>query len=204
MMRVNLIPPSVLTARARARRVRIWGFTAGVYVSLAASGCLLAFSGDHESVHIEDRLAETTAEIDSLTSAISKLKIDIASSSRQIAAAKEVTAHPDWSTLLSVVADARPLGLVLDDVAIDPVTPKADRSTKSIQPASTRPSTYTVTLRGLAKGPREVTAFVLNLEALTLFASVELRQSSAARTADSDAAAFHIVCTVADQSRSTP
>lgn len=203
-MRANLIPTSVLAARARSRRLRLWSLSAGVYTTLAASGCLLAFSGDDESVHIEGRLAETTAEIDALTSAVSKLKLDIASASRQIAAAKEVTAHPDWSTLLSVVADARPQGLVLDDLAIDPLAPKAERSAKSAQPASTRPAGYTLTLRGLAKGPREVTAFVLNLEALQLFASVELRQSSAARTSDADAAAFHIVCTVTDPQRSTP
>ncbi len=209
MRSVNLVPPEFVIARRRADRARIWTAVAMVYSVIALSTGALAWSAGRVGGENKDRLADLNELTQKQDASLQKAREELSVATRKIAAAREVSVHPNWTLLLRAIAGFRGADVVLSGLSIKPIMPEVPRSTGTKSgPAAlnatnatggqseTNPIGYLMRLDGEARAQRSVTDFVLRLESSRVFATVRLVESkSRAQTVGSgkDARTWEIV-----------
>lgn len=197
MENANLIPKSRREEQARRRRLRRWAKGLPVYggLLLAAYVACWVLSGDDREASAAqlrsaiDRIRRASDEIQSL-----RRKIEV--TQRQITTARAAAKHPDWSLLLTMLADRLGDDVVLSRCRLEPV--EADGSGPDAGPEG-RPGpdgheSYLLHLSGLAKTQAAASRFVLRLEQTGLFDSVRLVRTERKGFGDGQAVAFELVC----------
>jgi len=174
----------------------------GVYsaVALAGYAACFAFAGGEADV-IRARLAEATAQVQRRRGEIRALSDKAATVRRELEAIRSVAGHPDWSLLLTLLADALSDSLVLEICTLAPTGPpgsiakdkEADPNSLDTMTARLRQS-YVLQLAGVAKTQTAVSRFVLRLEQIGLFRRVKLVQTSRRTFAGRRAIVFKIEC----------
>lgn len=201
---INLIPPAILDARRRRRRIRAWSFATAAYAVILAGSFGAYASG---GIHAHDtgrRMAELAARLEQERAELNQLRDRAAEAQREADAARMMAGHPNWSVLLALLAG--PLGpdMTLDACELAPIDPPPAAAVAQGQaPAPPPPKTpagpgaYRVTVTGLARTQSQVTAYTLALERLggddrRLFDHVTLVEAKGRRVGSTDAVAFRI------------
>lgn len=191
MRSVNLVPPELVLARRRADRTRVWAAVSVVYCVIALSTGALAWSAGRVGSDNKERLADFTERTQKQNQSLQKAREELGVATRKVAAAREVSVHPNWTLLLRAIAGFKGEHVVLKALSIKPIMPEAAAisgpakaaplAANAIQPASTQsetnPIAYIMRLDGEARTQRAVTDFVLRLEGSGVFASVRLVES---------------------------
>ncbi len=189
MRSVNLVPPELVMARRRADRTRVWAGVTVVYSVIALSTGALAWSAGHVGVDSRDRLTELSDRTQKQEIALRLAREALATATRKLAAAREVSVHPNWTLLLNALAAFKGPDVVLTTLEIKPIMPKAEPTARAAGRAaepvtkpssgagSTKPAGFLMTIIGDARTQKSVTDFVLRLEETGIFASVRLVES---------------------------
>jgi hypothetical protein len=186
---VNLVPPELVMARRRADRTRVWAGITVVYSVIALSTGALAWSAGRVGVDTRDRLAELNDLTQKREVALRAAREALGVATRKVAAAREVSVHPNWTLLLEALATLKGPDVVLATLKIEPIMPKAEPTARAAGRAaepvtkptsgagSTNPAGYSMLISGDARTQQAVTDFVLRLEGTRIFASVRLIES---------------------------
>lgn len=222
-MRIELLPKSVIGHRQRQRLVRGWivGLSAtgvamvvGVLVlDLALGGRIVggwepgpraALAGD--AAGSLDGLTRIQADIDQLIEAENAAREALREVMARLAANRAMADAVDWSALLETVASVARDGVVLGRVGLGP---SGNRSSSAGGPggpgarSAANPVVpgLVIEIDGVGRTPREVSAFVLQLEALSLFDHVNLLETRGQSINGGTVSTFRIRCHVQDRTR---
>lgn len=190
MQRINLIPKSRQRDRQRRVRVRLWIGLSLCYAVALGAVCLAyrGMSSTHNLSAITAELAEKEAELTRLDGEQNSLRPKLNEQKLILAAELSISDQPDWSLLLTYLAD-EVLGnqVVLSGCVLAPSVPgeKVD---------STGRDTLVLTLTGYALSTTDVSQFVLRLEQIGLFDKVTLARTSREPYLAGQAIAFEARC----------
>jgi len=189
---INLIPESRQLARQRRVRCRAWIAWALGYSAIVLVACLVFTGlGSHEDpAVIGEDLAVLEAELSQVQQEQSQLKPQLAEQRLILASGRSITDQPDWSMLLSYIAD-KLLGdtVILSGCSLGP----APGSERADGPPD---SGVRVTLSGYAKTTPAVSQFVLRLEGSGLFDRVTLTRTNREPFMNGQAIAFEAHCLI--------
>ncbi len=190
MDRINLIPESRQLARRRRVRCRVWVVSAVGYTALVVAACIVfrGLSTNKDTTTLGEELAGIDAELAQIEQEQSQLKPELADQRLILASGRSITDQPDWSLLLSYLAD-EVLGdsVTLSGCTLAPVA-GSDETDSSEQVS------VILTLNGHAKTTPAVSQFVLRLEELGLFDRVSLARTNREPFLDGQAIAFEAQC----------
>lgn len=189
MRGVNLIPTRYLAARRRRVRTRRWavGVAAYALLLLPAWGVMRMTSGGAQRVAAE-QLAQADDRIADTEAALRTIQPRLAAALATLEAGNSVGDQPDWSILMTAVANLLGDDAVLTRFALEPVA--EDKR-------SPRPSRqYVLHVQGLGRSHEVVSGYVLKLEGLGLFDSVKLLSTKREPIAEQTAVGFQIDCTM--------
>lgn len=202
---INLIPRTILTARARRARARAWVVAdAALGVTMAA---VLALSHPESSGLVERLRAEHEEARSSLAGAqesLARTVVDLREARNQEAIARRLGARPEFSGLLRTIALELDPRATLDQVLIAPLVVQPDAPSPGhpatppdagvVAPPAPEPvrEQYRVLISGLATSAGVASEFVLRLERSGYFESVKLTSTSGRELGDVRAVEFNI------------
>ena len=190
MHRINLIPESKRLDSQRRKRVRFWIGFGMFYALVAVAGCFVFRSmspvGDVQA--LQDQLGELEAELAQVQSQQNAITPRLNEQRLVLVAERSITDQPDWSRLLSHLADDL-LGdrIVLKSCTLAPVDGPVE--TEALNTA-----TLSLKLTGYARTTRDASRFVLRLEESGLFDTVKLVNTNLEPYLGSEAIGFSINC----------
>ncbi|MBS0197543.1 MAG: hypothetical protein JSR77_12375 [Planctomycetes bacterium] len=189
---VNLVPRSRRIARARAERTRRWAVGLAAYSLLLAAACGVAFAMSRTSGDTgESRLAAVSTEARDLDARVKALRAQAAALNSQLASARALGSHPDWSLLLEFLTSLRTDEISFDSVAIE--------SSPTNKPGL--PGSYSLHVEGIGKDHRTVAQFAVRLEKAGLFDRVVVADTRAVDQDRESRIAFRIDCTLSDKAK---
>ncbi|MBX3358936.1 MAG: hypothetical protein KF745_10980 [Phycisphaeraceae bacterium] len=205
MMTANLIPARRLKVTAARRTARRW-IIGGTLYAMGLVGGLGAASAawSTESTDLEYRLAEQQSRLKSREAESHGLSRRIDDLKRRLAANRAVTEQPDWSVLLSLLAEC--LG---DDAALrrfrlrveqppPPAKPTGDAA--SVPPARATTTLFVVQISGIAKEQSVPPQLVQKLQDSHLFDTVKLLETRLEpSTSGVQLVAFEVECRLGGQ-----
>lgn len=202
---INLIPAARIAKRRRKARMRLWTLICGTYlISLAVLALSAhAFWRDTDDSAIEE-LAFTAQRIKGYNSKISEFQKKLVKTKAELEASKVISCQPDWTKLLVLIGDELKEEVVLENYQLVTTSKSRGDVTNSLQEllSSSPPSVflaerqYTLELSGFGRTQTSVSQFVLRLEQMQIFDSVELVNSRRKTFLNSEAAAFSIECSI--------
>ena len=105
MTPINLIPTERLAARSVRKRVIRWGVAAGAYTAVVAAACVgLRMAAVKPDGTFDAEMRRASDRIDMSTRMVIQMETELARLQRQVDAAATVSKHPEWSLLLSALA----------------------------------------------------------------------------------------------------
>jgi len=190
MDRINLIPESRQLARRRRVRRHAWVVSTVGYAALVVAACLVfrGLSTQADSASLGDEIAEIDAELAQIEQEQNVIKPELDEQRLILASGLSITDQPDWSLLLSYLAD---------EVLGDAVILSGCSLTPSPGPTQTddpKDKPIMLKLSGYAKTTPAVSQFVLRLEELGLFDRVTLTHTNLEPFLDGQAIAFEAHC----------
>jgi len=190
MDRINLIPERRRLARRRRGRCLAWVVSSLGYSVLVVAVCVIyrGLGAHADTAALAADLAELDAELIQIEGQRSELKPELAEQRLILAAGRSITDQPDWSRLLTYLAD-EVLGdtVVLSGCSLGPVEGAAEAQGFGDAP-------LVVTLSGYAKTTPAVSQFMLRLEESGLFDRVSLTRTNREPFLDGQAIAFEARC----------
>lgn len=199
---INLIPRARQMKAERRRRLRWWGGAWGAYaaaLALAAGVMYLRFGIARD---LSAQLQKQGEQIASLQSDRKQTEAQLRQVSQKLLSAKGLLAQPDWSQLMSILADLRGNDVVLSDIELKlvaeqaPVAPaskKKESKGKAAAPVAVK-SKWQLQIQGHGKTPESVSQYVLRLERTQLFDIVNLVKTDRDPIGAGDATSFSIEC----------
>ncbi len=202
MTGVNLLPRTRVRAEARRARVRAWTF---VLAPMALATLAAAVVG--HAMREGSTLTITETKLTDLETRIEGLKRDLRQEEARrkgaldrLALLDSVAHHPNWSRLLTLIAEARGESILLERCQIEPVFPPAPTGKaaagQDTSTVGTRPVRYTVTVGGVSGDALAVSDYVLALERRGIFDSVAQREVRPRSVRGVEGVAFTIECTL--------
>lgn len=207
MIVINLIPRRHREAIAVRVRIRRWIAATGVLAVCVGAGCgILRAVGRAQTSRLDGDVGQLASRVESARQTLDKVRKDVQELSRRLEASETVGVHPDWSTFLGVLAQARGDDIVLQGVEIQAVDPpqappsdsKSSTAGKSVPPAR-HIETYLVTMRGFGLSQSDVLAFVTRLEELAPLEQVRLGEARTAPFRGVQAVAFDAECRLVER-----
>lgn len=175
MVNANLLPMSRRRALVREDRAARWAIAVAVYGALLT--CLWFGSRSYivgGRSGLERRVVAAAAEKAGVESAISGLREKSAKVQAALATARSIAGHPDWSVLLSLIANLRGEEIEVERIALGPRKPEG----KPTPGKTTRAGGVWVRVTGLGKDHQAIAQFALRLEGAGLFDRVGLADAS--------------------------
>jgi Tfp pilus assembly protein PilN len=190
MQRINLIPKSRQRDRQRKVRVRLWVGMSLCYAVLLAAACVSyrGMSASHDLAALTAELDEKQAELTRLDDQQNSLRPRLNEQKLILAAEQSISDQPDWSLLLTYLAD-EVLGdkVVLGGCVLAPSAP-------GDQADNTDSDTLVLTLTGYGQSTADVSQFILRLEQVGLFEKVTLARTNREPYLAGQAIAFEARC----------
>lgn len=187
---VNLVPRSIRRARVAAWHLRAWGVAAGVCVVLCALATGVLITRHTSEVARQDAARHTlAAQRAQLEAQCAQSAQTLAALGRRLAISDIVRVHPDWSTLLRLLAARRAEGITFERLEI---VPKAQPNTPSA--AVSPPERFTLRLQGVADSQPTFWFFIGSLESTHVFESVKPVNTGAREIGDRRFIDFSIEC----------
>lgn len=218
VQRVNLIPAPRREARARRAHLRLLTVVLTAYGVLVAAGYVACYAlSDEETEAAFREMHEVAARAKDSDQEIRSLHTTITETQRELAAARAVARHPDWSLLLTLMADSVPDEVVLRRCVLAPVR-REDRGDGDPQDDGTDSSekgsqdsqailmeslnrSYRLQVGGFAMTQGAVSHFVLRLEKIGLFDQVKLIKTNRQLFLNGQAVAFELECVLRGRRR---
>jgi len=198
-LNVNLVPRKRRAARRVRTCLRAWAAFGVAYIVFVIGACALmvaAMTPPEDPIHSDP--AGLAAQIASAKEKLAESRTKLAAISRQLAGAREVQGHPDWSVLLSLIAARRGDDLALSSVELRPAGAATNGTREAPAGLVARPTSYSLVLTGLGKDHNAVAQFALRLELEGLFSQVVLKDTVARQLATRSVVSFGIECTLRD------
>lgn len=201
---INLIPSSILTARARRGRLRVW---IGVHaVLLAGAGAAMVVArprtdGLVERLHREHEEARTLLadSQEGLARTVDKLR----EARLRQAVARRIGARPDFSGLMQTLSQQLDTRAQLEQVLIaplvvEPVAPVAAGVDESGQPVVAAPpppvrEEYQVMISGIATNAGVASEYLLRLDRTGYFSGLRLASTGPRSIGESRAVEFQLI-----------
>ncbi len=187
MRGVNLIPASILRARRRSARIKLWCAGLVVYaLTVGVTGVWVR----------SDRVAprDWTADIeqvirasDAVRAEIDKRRAELDREEAAARAAESVAGQPDWSMLLALIARAAGDSVWVETTALKPIP----GGTPDARPGS---DALVLALSGLGESQDAVSSFAIAMENLGLFKIVRILESRRQANNGREAFAFRLEC----------
>lgn len=205
---VNLLARSFVAASHKRRMLRRWFKGLSLYSVVLIGLASMLWGSDNKRVELQE-----ASEI--LESKSQSRKRELADASnrasllrKQLRAAEAVAKHPNWGSVLALIASKASghavlsgLTLNVSDVAKVPesaVKASKQKTDGAKEPASLRAAT--IVLNGQAQGLADVTDYVLILEDLNVFDSVRVKDASnSSNSGNGGTTRFEIVCKIEER-----
>jgi len=201
---VNLIPPARIARRQRNSKIRLWTAICGTYLILLTALALSAhaFARDTDDSVIEE-LAFTNERIEGYKTRVSDLQKKLASLKAELEAGQVISCQPDWTRLFVLIGDELKNDVVLKNCQLTATNKASGNAADRAQEVSaSSPSAFladrqfTLELSGFGRTQTSVAQFVLRLERMEMFDSVELVNSRRQSFLDNEAVTFNIECRI--------
>lgn len=173
MMSCNLIPdPRRVQRRVHTIRTR-WGVVVAAYAMLAAGACVaLSAMANPSHVTAATRSIQTLdRDHEQIRRELSQLKSQLVATRRQLERSAMIAAHPDFAPLLALLARERRGEVVLESCNL-----RAGAISASSNPIERRPQEYVLTISGLAREAKGISAYAAALEATKAFDTVTIQE----------------------------
>jgi Tfp pilus assembly protein PilN len=208
MTPINLIPSHLLFARARGRRLRIWGISAAAAIALVAIPCVLDQVRAAQADSLREELHVLSSEEASLRDQLAETAREAKHLANQTERAKALRSKRAWSKMLALLGACLPDQAWYTSIATDPAFPVGGRSTSRVsmanaapgQPGDKAPKTITIdaprrlALSGFALEYEQVYELMGHLKATGVFTNIELLQTVVDANRDVPAVRFELVC----------
>ncbi|HWB52844.1 MAG TPA: PilN domain-containing protein [Tepidisphaeraceae bacterium] len=205
---INLIPKARQAKAERRRRLRWWSGAWGIYAAALVLGAGMMYLRFSNVRDLSAELDKQKHQITALQTESQQADSQLLEASQKLLSAKGLLEQPDWSQLMSILADLRGNDVVLEDIqlalTIQKVpAPVVDKKKQSHGKAAPPPSTtkWELQLTGHGKTPESVSQFVLRLERTDLFDRVNLLKTSSDPLGVGDATSFSIECPLKGRGR---
>ena len=201
---VNLIPPARIARRQRKSKIRLWTVMCGTYlISLTVLALSAhAFWRDTDDSVVAE-LAFTAQRIEGYNAKISELNNKLATTKAALEAGQVINSQPDWTKLLVLVGHELKEEIVLAECQLLATSKNSGNAMNGVQNmSSSSPSAflaerqYTLELSGFGRTQTSVSQFVLRLEQMEMFDSVELVNSRRQSFLNTEAVVFNIECSI--------
>ncbi|MBX3380362.1 MAG: PilN domain-containing protein [Phycisphaeraceae bacterium] len=195
MVTANLLPKSRRRLLIRQDRTARWAVAIAIYAACLA--CLWIGSRSYIASGrsgLERRVAASAAEKAGVESAISGLREKSARVQSALSTARSIAGHPDWSVLLSLIANLRGADIEVERIALGPKKaegkPAAGKTTKGVW----------VRVTGLGKDHQAIAQFALRLEGAGLFDRVALSDATKSASEPGGLVGFEIEAQIDESS----
>jgi Tfp pilus assembly protein PilN len=196
---VNLIPQHRRRARLLRLRQNRWMFAVAGYALFLVVGYLgwrIMWSAD--GYDQSARLAYIRGDIETTHNSIAKTRAALREAGARLQANQTVTAQPDWSLLMTLIAELRGEEVVLNRCRME-----ASMLESQATPAVTGRAP-TLSLHGHGRTAAAISQFLLKLENTQLFESVSLLKTNREVYQGGDAVAFQLECRLKTSSETPP
>ena len=202
--RIDLMPVFRREARRRQRRMRYWIAVIGACSILLVLAWTAGRTSQAQQANaVAEMRHAATDELSRSRREIGQLRGVLAEAQEHLITATIVQNQPDWSVLLTALAEH--LG---DDVVLDRCTLLPPDSPKNRRPANAASGKknlagqwFTLELGGFARRQSSVTSFALRLEKTGLFDRVDFVGTSEQTFGKSKAIAFTLKCLLGEKER---
>jgi hypothetical protein len=195
MKNVNFMPAYRIVARQRRRRMRCWAVVIVVTLALELGGIACGYGlwcgGRMVLAKEEDRAVAT---IQSADRAIRMLQGELATKEATLKANQALEGQPDWSRLLSLLAQS--LG---DGVIVKRCELKLRPPSGPVTPASAPPKesdAYALKVTGIGRAVADVLQFAGELERSGLFDQIRLIKTDTEPFLSGSATSFEMECSL--------
>ncbi len=192
MDQINLIPTHRRLARQRNNRIRLWITAVVGYSSLVLIGCLfyrgLSVSYNMDAMHQD--ISDYQLTLAELQQKQQSIRPDLKELQLILSAGRSITDQPDWSLLLTYLADE----VLGDNVVLVECTLAPDDKQQDALKVNNTP--LVLTLSGYAQTAPDMSKFVLRLEEMGLFERVKLTRTNREPFLKSQAIAFEVKCSM--------
>ena len=202
--RMNFVPASRLCAQRRGRRLRLWTVGGLVYVAVLVAVYLFALSlwgADPRTYAYE--LDKTRTNIQRAEQTILATRQQLDKAELMLQAHQAAGNHPDWSLLLTMLADSLNDEVVLKQCELKSVPSPAGSASAGAGQATPsgagRPAPYLLRLAGYGRTHAAVSQFVLQLEKIGLFDQVKLTRTVREPFMSDSAILFQVECPLGGQ-----
>lgn len=217
MIGINLIDPSVLSARRRKRRIQRWVLAALTGGGVGAFPVGLEISRHQQVMALEGEKSVLQSRIDATRDQLNAIGIEIRNLEAQTARASALRTKRSWSGLLALLSSIAPEEVWFVSLATDPATP--GRGSKDLTPPKPPPTAAAATktpadkpakpeppavvmmeapralvFEGYALEHRNLYDFMSRLKESNLFADVSLTKAAEEPVLSGKAVRFKIQC----------
>jgi Tfp pilus assembly protein PilN len=205
MIGVNLIPARIYAARAGKRRLRVWGVTIALALALNALPVLMHSWNIAKAEELREEHQTLSRQVARVQGQVGITAADAATLLGRIERARALKTKRSWSAMFIMIGACLPEEAWLTSVATDPSAPSgAGRPRRLPASGPDKESDETQTVRidapeklkiaGHAADHAQLYAFMANLKATGVFASVDLVRSGEEPVGDRSAVAFELTC----------
>jgi len=108
MIGVNLIPPGVLAARKRGRRIRQWVVVTAIVAAVSAVPILLEWRQQARLVALQERKQQADARLGAVRAELAELTHSLTELNERIERADRLRTKRPWAALLSLIVRQMP------------------------------------------------------------------------------------------------
>jgi hypothetical protein len=195
MRSVNFMPAYRIVARQRRRRLRWWAAVIAASVVLELGGIACGYGlwcgGRRVLAKEEDRAAAT---IQSANRAIRMLQGELAAQEATLKANHDLEGQPDWSRLLTLLAQSLGDGVIIRRCELKPCPPSGS-ATPTSAPMK-EGDAYALKVSGVGRVVTDVLQFAGELERSSLFDHVRLVKTDTEPFLSGTATSFEMECSL--------
>ncbi len=196
MLAVNLIPVHRKLKRQRAVRVSRWLAICVLYTGSVVMFCIASSARPQVSNRkdLEAQIQTVNNEIETTKQDIEQLRQKVDAAERAVEASEAVGPQPNWSILLRALASETGDSIVMGSCELSPIMSEEVTELKLNDPQ--RVEAFSLKLAGFGRTQRDVSDFVLRLEAMMLLDTVSLVSSRREPFLTDHAVAFEVRCSI--------
>jgi len=189
---INLIPKKRRLDRQKRLRIQRWIGVVSRYAVAALVVCMMytTMTTPRNLTSLSDELAGFETELTSVQQQRDALQPRLNEKHLILTAGRSITDQPDWSLLLTYLADE----LLGDQVVLNGCSLAPDGGAVEANQINHTP--MALTLAGYARTTPDVSQFVLRLEQMSLFEKVTLVKTNREPFLDGQAIAFQVRCSL--------
>lgn len=205
MIGINLIPESVVLAKRRRRRLRLWSIVLLATMAVAALPVGVEITRQHQVLTLKGERRQVEVDIKSTRETLNRAGSEIRTLEAQMARSDALRTKRPWSRLLGMLSRNMPDEMWLLSVATDPAVPargdrdltpkKSSKNARGHEPTVvTLEAPRALALEGYAQEYRNLYEFMSRLKQANVFREVTLTRATDEPVFDANAVRFKILC----------